>query len=218
METPSDVINALRLVAYHFDGERGRWAYDVFDAINAAYFESKLPTPRIQWALTAHGACLGFTKPTSRPVIQLHPSLLGGTEKPNPWNIAPGWLGVAYAFDVLLHESIHVSQFCLLGGGIGPTSHNNTAWIAEVNRLIPILGFPALKAGLSKLKRVPIEGQFTKTGKPATKVIRASEGDLPHDVVARFPGALRKHLGTADAHYRAKIIPVTCNCVLQAIA
>ena len=68
--TPREVINALRLVAQHFDGEHGVWAYDVFDAINASYFEGRLPTPKIQWALTAHGRCLGLTRSTARPVVQ----------------------------------------------------------------------------------------------------------------------------------------------------
>jgi hypothetical protein len=215
-ETPKAVIDALRLVASHFDGKRGIWAYDVFAAINAAYFDGRLPTPKIQWALTAHGGCLGLTRTSARPVVTLHPSVLGGTQRRNPWNIDPGWLGIAYAFDVLLHESIHVSQHCLLGGGIGPTSHNNSAWIAEVNRIAPVLGLVGIQAGLSKTKRVPIEGETTKTGKPATRVIRASEGNLPHSAVATFPHGARRHLGLADSFYTANIIPVTYNSALQA--
>jgi hypothetical protein len=215
---PAAVVEALRVVARHFDGDRGIWAYDCFDAINATYFEGLLPTPKIQWSLTPHGGCLGLTRMTSRPVITLHPSLLGGTERRNPWDVDPAWLGFTYAFDVLLHESIHVSQHCLHGGGRGPTSHNNTAWIAEVNRLIPLLGFGALKAGRSKAGRVPVEGATTTTGKPATRVARVSEGDIPFGAVARFPYSLRLHLDTADAHYRAGRIPVTDNSVLQEIA
>jgi hypothetical protein len=211
MPTPNELINALRLVAMYFDGERGLWAYDMFDAINAAYFESKLPTPKIQWELTAHGHCLGMTHATTRPIITLHPSILRGTEQPNPWGIPPEWLGIAYAFDVLLHELIHVSQFCLLGGGVGPTSHNNTAWVTEVNRIAPLLGFDGVEAGLSKTKRVPIEGETTKNGKPRTKVIRVSEGNLPHRVVAGFPHRFRRHFGTADSFYRANVLHVTEN-------
>jgi hypothetical protein len=209
MPTPDEVIDALRVVARYFDGERGPWAYDVFDAINATYFESRLPTPKIQWSLTAHGRCLGLTHATARPVITLHPSLLGGTEKPNPWGIERQWLGVAYAFDILLHESIHVSQFCLHGGGHGPTSHNNTAWVAEVNRIAPLLGFDGVEAGLSKTKRVRIEGETR------SRVVRVSEGNLPHCVVAGFPNSVRNLLGTADSFYRANVPPVTGNNVLQ---
>jgi hypothetical protein len=214
--TPREVINALRLVAQHFDGEHGVWAYDVFDAINASYFEGRLPTPKIQWALTAHGRCLGLTRSTARPVVTLHPSLLGGSELRNPWGVDPEWLGIAYAFDVLLHESIHVSQHYMLGGGIGPTSHNNTVWIAEVNRIAPMLRLAGIEAGGSKTRRVPIEGETTKTGKPATRVIRVNEGNVPYSAVCRFPHGAREYMGTADSFYRAKILPVTCNNMLQA--
>jgi hypothetical protein len=217
--TPPSVVEALRVVARHFDGDRGVWAYDCFDVINATYFEGLLPTPKIQWVLTAHGRCLGLMKSGNRaPVISLHPSILKGTERSAPWGVPPEWLGVAYAFDILLHESIHVAQFCLHGGGSGPTSHNNTAWIAEVNRLIPLLGFGEHQAGRSKAGRVPVEGVTTKTGKPATRVARVSEGDIPYPAVAMFPYGLRDHLGTADDYYRAGRIPVTGNCVLQGIA
>ncbi len=217
-EPAADVVEALRLIARHFDGARGVWAYDCFDVINATYFDGELPTPKIQWALTAHGRCLGLTHSGNRPpIITLHPSVLGGLEKSDPWGVNPAWLGVAYAFDVLIHESIHVSQRYLCGGGVGPTSHNNTAWIGEVNRLIPLLGFGEVKAGRSTTKRVPLEGEVTKTGKPATKVVRASEGDVPHGAIARFPGGLREHLKTADAYYRTGQIPVTGNYALQEI-
>jgi hypothetical protein len=218
IETPPEIVAALRLIGEHYHDRRGVWAYDVFGAINAAYFESKLPTPLIQWALTPHGHCLGQTMPTRRPIVTLHPSLLGGTESDDPWGFNPEWLGIAFAFDTLLHEAIHVSQHCLLGGGVGTSSHNNTAWMSEVNRIAPLLGFSGIEAGLSKTKRVPIEGQFTKTGKPATKVVRYSEGNIPHDAAARFPRGLRQHLGTAAAFYTAKILPVTYSCMLQEIA
>jgi hypothetical protein len=128
-------------------------------------------------------------------------------------------LGVRYAFDVLFHELIHVSQCYRLGGGVGPTSHNNTAWIAEVNRLAPALGLGVIRAGLSKTRREPDGSERTpKTGKLVTKVVRASDGDVPHEVVARFPHALRCHLGTADAYYRSQESPVTHNYLLQPAA
>jgi hypothetical protein len=213
--TPEKIVKALRQVAAYFDGERGIWAYEVFDAINGEYFDGQLPTPNIRWSLTPHGGCLALTRARNRPIVNLHPSLLGGTESPNPWGISPAWLGVCYAFDVLLHESIHISQHCLHGGGTGTTSHNNTAWIAEVNRIAPLLGLHGPTAGLSKLKRVPIPGEFTSTGKPKTKVARVSEGNVPHCAVAGFPLGFRTVLGSADSFYRAKVLPVTCSIVLQ---
>jgi hypothetical protein len=211
--TANKLAESLRLVARHFDGPNGVWAYDAFDAIDAAFFAGELPMPKIQWAITPHGRCLGLTRMTDRPVITLHPSLLGGSEKANPWGVDPAWLGMAYAFDVLLHESIHVAQHCLHGGGVGPTSHNNTAWIAEVNRIAPLLGMGGVSAGRSRTKRVPIGGQTTVTGKPATKVVRQSDGNLPHDAIARFPHAVRVLFGNADRYYRGNTLPVTSNYV-----
>lgn len=127
-------------VAEHYYGERGLWSYEMFEAINDTFFDGKLPWPHIVWALTPHGACLGYTSAGRAPVVVLHPSLLGGTEKVNPWGVPERWLGPAYAFDVLLHESIHVNVEYCLGGwqGEGTSSHNNEVWIAEVNRLAPV--------------------------------------------------------------------------------
>jgi hypothetical protein len=195
--TPADVVAALRLAAQHFDGSRGRWAYDVFDAINAAYFASELPTPWIRWVLTAHGRCLGLTRATDRPIISLHPSLLGGTEKAKPWGIDPRMLGATYAFDVLVHECTHMSQYHRLGGGRVTTSHNNTAWIAEVNRLSPLLGFVGINAGLSRTRRVN------------GKVRRTSDGNVPHARVAMFPYSLRP-----AEFYLDKTLPISCNAQL----
>jgi hypothetical protein len=214
--TPPDLAEALRIVARHYDGPRGVWAYDVFDIINAVFFGGELPTPKIQWALTPHGGCLGLTRSSNLPpVVTLHPSLMGGTEKVNPWNVEPAWLGESYAFDTLLHEAIHVSQHYRLGGGIGPTSHNNSAWMTEVNRIAPLLGFDGVVAGQSKTRRVPIEGETSKTGRPATRVERFNDGNMPFKAIAKFPYGVRMHLGTADDHYRANVIPVTRDYVLQ---
>jgi hypothetical protein len=212
----TDLVEALRTVAQHFDGPRGVWAYDAFDALNTAFFGGELPTPKIQWAITPHGGCLGLTRSGVRPVVTLHPSILGGSEKDDPWNIDPSWLGEAYALDVLLHESIHIAQHSLRGGGVGPTSHNNSAWIFEVNRIAPLLGMAGVSAGRSRTKRVPVEGQSTPKGKPVTRVIRASEGNVPHKAISTFPHGIRRHLGTADDYYRANVLPVTINSVLHA--
>ena len=195
-----EVDAALRLGAEYYHGKKGLWAYDVFDEINAKYFGGLLPTPMIQWALTPHGHCLGLTHSGGPPLVTLHPSIMNPSGE-NPWGITHSWLGPRYAWDVLIHELIHVSQRYLHDGGTGPTSHNNTVWVGELNRLIPLLGFPDLTAGMSRIVRVPIPGLFTKRGKPKTRPVRQSDGDLPHSVVARFPSALRTHLGTAEGHY-----------------
>jgi hypothetical protein len=204
-------VEACKEIARVYWGRRGVWAYEAFDFINATYFDGKLPWPLIQWGLTPHGGCLGLTKPSDGPpVITLHPSILEGSEKPDPWGISPDWLGACYAFDVVLHESMHVGVAYLLGGwkGKGDTSHNNSVWIAEVNRIAPMLGLNGVQAGFTKPRRVAIQGCTTKTGKPETKVVRASDGNVPHCAVATFPLGVRRYLGTAAEHYLSDRCPV----------
>jgi hypothetical protein len=192
-----DVTEACRLIARTYYGKQGQWAYESFEHINAVFFDGALPWPLIQWAITPHGGCLGLTQPGEAPVITLHPSLLGGTEKRNPWGVDAALLGVRLAYDVLLHECMHVSVSYLLGGAQGPTSHNNPQWIGEVNRLAPLLGL-AVTAAPSKTKRLADE-----TGKK-TKVVRSTEGNVPFAAVATFPYGVRKALGQADFYKQAE--------------
>jgi hypothetical protein len=226
--TPAEVVKALDLIADYYNPRYGRWAYRAFDAINASFFEGRLSRPLIQWALTAHGACLGLTRHRylvglpdetalwGRPVITLHPSIMDPwvpkrhrLRLKGPWAIDWNWFGPLYAFDVLLHESIHVAQRALYGPAEnkGESSHNCPSWIAEVNRLAPLLGMERVEAGLNRPRRVPIPGQLTRRGKPKTKVKRVDEGNIPLSVHSRFPDALRVFFGTADAYYRAKVLP-----------
>lgn len=176
----------MRHVAAAAYGPRGRWAYASFDVINERYFDGELSTPWIQWAITPHSACLGSTgvRRDAVPVITLHPSILGGTEKKDPWEVPARHLGRAYAFDVLVHELMHVAVVLHRGHVTKPgeTSHNNPAWIAEVNRIAPLLGFGDLKAGRSRVVR---EGQ---------RVFRACDGDVPFRAASGFPQSYRKHL------------------------
>jgi len=105
-------------VTRHYYDIRGQLAYQLFELINASYFDNELPWPLILWALTAHGHCLAYTQARDRPpIVVLHPSILGGTEKENPWGVPAAWLNVRYAFDVLLHELMHVSVECRSGVG-----------------------------------------------------------------------------------------------------
>src|SRR5207248_1169472 len=97
---------ACRQIAAAIDGERGRFAYQGLDWINAALFAGQLPTPMILWGLTPHSHSLAFTRVGGDlPLIVLHPSLLGGTEKVSPWGMNPDWLGPAFALDALIHEA-----------------------------------------------------------------------------------------------------------------
>jgi hypothetical protein len=205
------VQETLRSSAQAFDGARGAWAYAAFDLLNSRYFQGELVTPVIRWGLTPYGRCFGQARSASHPpTILLHPALLGRPRprpsKP-PWGLNPAWLGEAFSFDVLLHESIHQSQHQRLGGVSGSTAHNDPNWISEVNRLLPWLGFSGLVAGQSRTIRVPIEGELTKRGKRPTQVVRRSGGNLPHWVVARFPHGVRHWLGTTDSYYREPLPP-----------
>lgn len=207
MTTPIEVVAALDLVADYYNPRFGRWAYRAFDAINATFFEGRLPRPLIQWAITGYSRCLGKTAARDRPIITLHPSIMepatGG-----PWGVDARWLGPLHAFDVLLHESTHVAQRALHGGmPRGETSHNCPSWILEVNRLAPLLGMEGVRAGLKRPRRLPIPGEFTETGKPRTRVERVDEGNVPLEAHSRFPYGVREFLGTADAYYRGGAFP-----------
>jgi len=144
----------------------------------------------------------------------LHPGLLsiaddqGGTKNKN-WGIPRAWLGVARAFDTLLHECMHVSVHSLHEGGdaCGPgwkqmTSHNEPHWIGEVNRLAPLLDLNIV-AGRNTTRRVPIEGAVAgPRGKVPTRVVRATTGDVSYGAVARFPYGTRTELGLTDWYER----------------
>jgi len=206
-ETPASLSASCRQIAEAIDGERGRFAYQGFDWINATLFNQQLPIPMILWGLTPHSHSLAFTRVGGDlPLIVLHPSLLGGTEKLSPWGMDPDWLGPAFALDALIHEALHLSVYHRFREWSGQTSHNSPEWIDVVNRVAPILGFETFKAGENKLKRVPLEGEYGPSGKPKTKVKRLSQATLagenvPFDLVTSFPHSLRIHLGQADAHY-----------------
>jgi hypothetical protein len=199
------IREACLMVTRHYYDHRGSLAYELFELMNASYFSNELPWPLIVWALTAHGACLASTQAHSRPpIVVLHPSILGGTEKQNPWKIPAAWLNVRYAFDILLHELIHVSVEARFGGweGKGTSSHNNEVWIAEVNRLAPLIGLSGVKAGISYTKRQKLEGSLK------SHVVRTTDGNVPFDTVATFPHGVRVHLKHADRYYRCGPLPV----------
>jgi hypothetical protein len=201
------IETATRYVEEHFFSEKAKFARHAFDYINERFFHGQLPWTLILWGLTAHGKCLGQTVSNLRkpPVITLHPSLLGGTEKTNPWQVHPRHLGQCYAFDVVLHECMHVSVEYLLGGQQGgESSHNCPAWIAELNRIAPMLGFPEVKAEMTKPARV----------KGEAKVKRITKGNIPLDVISRFPYALRQHYRDLS-FYEHCVLPWDTDCYAQ---
>jgi hypothetical protein len=90
---------------------------------------------------------------------------------------------------------MHVHILCNLGSETGETSHNCDEWIAEVNRLAPLIGIPGVQAGRIKVKRVPVEGaEPNQRGKLPTAVARVAEGNMPLIALASFPHGVRQHL------------------------
>ena len=197
---------ACKLVAQTYYGDDAAWLYTAFEAINEQLFFGELPYPLIAIEITPHSSCLAWcsSSDTRPPRIAIHPTLFGVREqgKKAPWGVPSAWLGKRFAFDVLLHECMHVSVHYRLGGYDGPSSHNNDAWISEVNRLAPLLGFFGVRAGRQVAKRCPVPGMSTKTGKSLTKVRKVDTGNVPYSATAMFPRALREYFGTADSFYR----------------
>jgi hypothetical protein len=217
-DTSERFRQACLVVAQESWGPKGVWAYDTYTFINERYFFGLLPWPHIIWGLTPHGRCLALTAggvepdgALAPPLLLLHYSILGGTEKRDPWrksfHLDPSYLGPALAFDVLLHECIHVYIRYCRGGGSGPTSHNDPKWVAEVNRLAPLLGMQGVQAGLSKVKRVPNPQRESNARSPATKVTRYTEGNIPFAATAWFPLGVRLHLGDAPHFYPHNTLP-----------
>ncbi len=199
-------------VAKQVYGPKAVWAYELFDFINASYFNGRLPMPYILWGLTPHGGCVAWastvTDKLRPPIVTLHPSLLKASESPTPWGIPAAWLGPSLACDTLLHECIHIHIGSNLGGHKGRTSHDCMRWIRQVNRIAPLLGFIGIQAGRTKSVRVPIlNAPRTKRGKLPTRVVRRTVGNVPFRTVAGFPAALRIFRGEAEQHYSRQRLP-----------
>jgi hypothetical protein len=209
---------AYRLVAQHVyrAGRLGEFGYKAFDHINTAYFEGKLPETLILWDLTAYGRCLGWCRSAADgpPIIKLHPSIVEPAARPptlprhlqKVWNVLIPWLGWAFAFDILLHECIHAAVNYLHGGyerlpGVRSywTSHNNPLWVGELNRIAPLLGYYGDPFTMRLPKRVP--GEVSPDGKPATRSVRAQDGNAP--AIERFPYGVPAR----SALYLAKKLP-----------
>ena len=88
-QTDPKVEAACHVVAETFYGRRGAWLYQAFRAVNTELFCNELPYPLIILTLTAHGRCLGWSRSEEErpPQIAIHPSVFGGTERLNPWNV-----------------------------------------------------------------------------------------------------------------------------------
>ncbi len=169
-----------------------RWAYDTFARINETFFENQLPWPEIRWDAQADGSWLGWCDPIRLDVvvIHLHPLLLETGIEQNPWQVPGEWLGERWAGDMLLHEAMHVQVTRLCAGRHRGTSpHDNDYWIAEVNRLAPMLGFPRLTAGRAR------QGLGRRARPSPSRV------NVAFDDVRLFPFGYRRLTGTASDEY-----------------
>jgi hypothetical protein len=206
MAEANDMRRAVRLIAQAYYGDDGRWLCHAFDAINQKLFGGTLPQPLLTIEMTRWSCCLGWCwlNEDRPPRIVIHPTILGvgqGGNKP-PWGLPRRWMGRRFAFDVLLHECVHISVRHRLGGHEGPSSHNNEQWISEVNRLCPLIGLRGIEAGRQVAKRV------SDKGKKQTVVKKVDEGNVPFHAAAWFPYGIRIHQRTAARFYRSGRLPV----------
>jgi hypothetical protein len=214
-EYNAQVHAAYRLIARHVYGGHGlgAFAYAAFGYINSTYFAAALPEPLILWDITAFGKCLGQARSPRHgpPIIKLRPSTVAPspTAPKPPWDVDPSMLGYCYAYQVLLHELVHVAVNYLRGGleahpEFSPkwTSHNNPVWVEEINRLAALMGHgPRGHYDMKRYRRVPT-GQLNERGRPITKVKFSGDGPLDPE---RFPF----NLPGADTFRRRKKLPFT---------
>jgi hypothetical protein len=192
---------AYRLIARHLYRRLGAFAYAAFDHINTTYFAAKLPETLVLLDITEYGHCLGWTRSAADgpPIIKLHPSLVAPARGPLArrlvWSMPRTWFGLAFAYDVLLHECCHVAVDYLHGGWEMLsarrsywTSHNNPVFVAECNRLAPMLGYIGDPFTMKRPRRVPIPGAITASGRPKTKTVRIQAGSAPD--FEQFPHTL----------------------------
>jgi hypothetical protein len=207
MATPIAMRRAVRLIGQTYYGENGLWLCQAFDAINRKLFAGTLPQPLITIEVTRWSRCIGWCWLTEGrpPHVVIHPTLFGVGESNNkpPWGLPPRWMGRRFVFDALLHECVHISVRHRLGGYEGQSSHNNAKWIAEVNRLCPLIGLRGIEAGRQVAKRV------RKKGKKDTVVEKVDEGNVPFHAVAAFPFGIRIHRGSAERFYRHGRLPLS---------
>ena len=184
-------FDILRTASELAHPQYGAWLYDTWAIHNDDYFDNELHVIPIHFGLTPHGAKLGLCsnqEPLRR--ITIHQSLLEPSSD-KPWQLLT--LGERFASDVLLHEMIHQVIFQRHGHdgnveGQGNSSHNNTFWCAEVNRIAPMLGLPA-NAALTRRKRID--------GKPKWVV---DDGMMTRGELSSWP-----HSATSEAFYRGEV-------------
>ena len=115
--------------------------------------------------------------------------------KPDPWKTPPAW------HQPLLHPGCAPARVspcrrhvCAWREGAGDSSHNCEAWVGEVNRVAPLLGFADVRCARSKP---------TRKGKVVT---RQTEGNIALRDFATFPWAPLS-AGDPSAYYTGGTLP-----------
>jgi hypothetical protein len=161
----------MREAGVAFFGELGAWAYDEWARLNELYFEDRNEAGPIIWGLTPHGAKLGHYNPERNEIV-LHTSLVTPSDGA-AWGIRH--LGKKYASDVLLHEMMHQRIHQLSLSTRGYSSHNNEAWVNEVNRIAGLMGLE-VEARVVRQRRVDGKVKWAP-----------EEGCLSREELAGFP-------------------------------
>ena len=160
----------LRNASKMIFGDYGEFLYNEWDAHNKKYFREQLKVPAIQCGLTPHGRTLGYYMPEYN-VITIHWSLMPArkhfskTTNPRPWGLKPK---KQVASDVMLHEMIHQLLHQTGKYAVGDDAHFCKAWIDEVARLAPMLGFANYH--FSMFKRTKVRGSRKNVYVPVTEL------------------------------------------------
>jgi hypothetical protein len=147
-------LQAAATVLY---GDRGCWAYDMWQAINRRFWDDQLTAGPIHWGLTA-GCNFGWFLGHGRGgQITIHEALTGTdfddwvmadrSQARNSWNMPSTAFGAGTALGTLLHESMHQAHHqrgLRYGldrlGSLEP--HHCQVWVDECARIAPMIGLP----------------------------------------------------------------------------
>ncbi len=154
------------VVAHHF--RHGDWLYHAFDYVNDRYFSGQLAQPIIiPVEVHAWGRAIAMCGHTGRITINRARAL------PN-----------LYAAHIVLHECIHHRLLQVYADA----AHEDDAWLAECQRIAPLLETPIDPELLAMNKPVRV-GKSVRRQQP--------DGTLPYkNAVARFPLGTYEEMGS----------------------
>jgi hypothetical protein len=131
-------FSELRTLASKRFGGLGVWTYDEWRRLNEIFFYGRNNVGPIVWWTASPDESLGYYAAADN-IIYLNEHLLKPVY-PMPcrkWDV--DHMNKRLASDVILHEMIH-QKIHQSGGWEGESSHNNSKFVAEVNRIAKLLG------------------------------------------------------------------------------